>query len=459
MTPKSSTTDAPGELTPRLARKILNQMGENGKPPELGVSHVNVGNETYLHLIEKVYIEDLVQKADGSSFKLVQGTYGAGKTHFLFCVRDLAWHRNLLSAFVTISPKECALTKPLTVYQAVARTIELARQSEDDDPVRGLDDILRLRAEQTLAQDGRDQARRWIDASLGRAPIDRHSFRQALVRYLHAVMEGAEDASRRLAAWLRGEAVPLEEAKLDGVYEAPSNENGFAMLRSLVQAAHRLGYAGSLLLFDEGERRLSLEATRSRSTSDAIDQLRELVDLCGRSELPRTLILYAVTPAFTQEILPVYPALQQRLGSPIQYLSPHNPKAPLIDLEALDLDPPRLLEAVGERLAHVARVAYDFAPPKRVVTGNLQKLVSTVTEEQLEVSHRRLFVKTWIRLLDDLRIGGLRVLAPDEIEGLVRDEQMHLLVEDEAERSNERLTFFGNPLKPSRTRGKTSEEK
>jgi len=30
------------------ARRILAQMGENGKPPEAGISHVNVGNESYL---------------------------------------------------------------------------------------------------------------------------------------------------------------------------------------------------------------------------------------------------------------------------------------------------------------------------------------------------------------------------------------------------------------------------
>ncbi|HWM88017.1 MAG TPA: BREX system ATP-binding domain-containing protein, partial [Kofleriaceae bacterium] len=94
----------PEELTPRRARKMLAQMGENGTPPELGISHVNVGNETYLHILDRSYIHDLICEDEGSSFKLVQGTYGAGKTHFLYCVRDLAWRRNLLAAFVTISP-------------------------------------------------------------------------------------------------------------------------------------------------------------------------------------------------------------------------------------------------------------------------------------------------------------------------------------------------------------------
>jgi hypothetical protein len=265
-----------------------------------------------------------------------------------------------------------------------------------------------------------------------------------------AIIDGNEAQARRLAAWLRGEPVPLEDAKYDGIFEQPTDENGFSMMRSLLQVVYRLGYAGTVLLFDEGERRLSIEGKPDDGTAEAMDQLRELVDLCGRSELPRTLILYAVTPAFTQDVLPAYPALQQRLGSPVQFLSPHNPKAPLIDLEALDLDPPRLLTEVGGKLAHVAMLAYDWHPTPDVIGNNLKELVATVTEEQLEVSHRRLFVKTWIRLLDDMRIGVEREMTVGEIHGLVRDEQSHLLVE---EQQTGAVTFFGSPLSdPERPR-------
>jgi hypothetical protein len=436
----------PEQLTPRRARKMLAQMGENGTPPELGISHVNVGNESYLHILDQSYIHDLICEDEGSSFKLVQGTYGAGKTHFLYCVRDLAWRRNLLAAFVTISPKECPLNKPLGVYRAVAQNLELAREHEDSDPTRGLDDILRHRAETVVDDLGREEALRWVESSLGRAPLARHSFRDAAVRYLRAVIEGEdEDRLRRLAAWLRGEPIPASEAKAEGLYEMPSNENGFAMLRSLVQAASRLGFEGTVLLLDEAERRLSVDGKRTKAHNETVDHLRELVDLCGRSELPRLLLLYAVTPAFTQNVLPAYPALQQRLGWPIQYLSSHNPKAPLIDLEALDLEPVGLLTEMGKRLVRVARLAYGWEPGETgevALLRNLKHLVETVTEEQLEVSHRRLFVKIWIRLLDELRLGGERDLGGDEVKALVRDEQVHLLQEDVSELP----TFFGQPV-------------
>jgi P-loop Domain of unknown function (DUF2791) len=433
----------PEGLTPKLARKILAQMGENGKPPELGISHVNVGNESYLQIIDKVYIEDLIRAVDGSSFKLVQGTYGAGKTHFLTCVRDLAWRRGLLGALITISPKECPFNKPLGVYRAVAQRLEVPRDGERE-ATRGVDDVLRQAAEDKVIELGREDARGWAGAALERAPIASHAFREAALLYLRAVIDGAEQPARMLSAWLRGEDVPASEAKAAGLYETPANENGFLMLRSLVQTVTRLGHEGTVLLLDEAERRLSVESKPTKQTTETIDHLRELVDLCGKSELPRTLILYAVTPSFTQNVLPLYPALQQRLGSPVQYLSSNNPKAPLIDLEALDLEPTKLLTEVGTRLSRIARRAYDWAPDEQRLRQNLDALARTVTEEQLEVSHRRLFVKLWVRLLDEQRLGGERLLDDDDVHALVRDEQVRLVEEEEAV---DTITFLGQSFK------------
>jgi hypothetical protein len=439
------------ELTSTQARRMLAQMGENGKPPEHGISHVNVGNESYLRIIETVYVRDLVRAAEGASFKLVQGTYGAGKTHFLYCVRDLAWRNGLLTALVTMSPKETPFNRPVAVYRAVAQRLELPRGA-DGESTRGIDDILRQRIETLVAADGVDTTRAWVDTALARATITRHSFRDATAAFARAILDRDEPTARKLAAWLRGEDISASEVKSVGVYEVPSNENGFAMLRSLVQIVHRAGFAGTALLLDEAERRLSVEAKPTKSTSETIDHLRELIDLCGRSELPRTLILYAVTPAFMRDVVPMYPALQQRLGQPVQYLSTNNPKAPLIDLEALDLEPRRLLVEVGKRLARVAATAYEWTPDDKLLDSNLERFAEMVAAEQLESGHRRFFVKVWIRLLDELRLGKPRALSEAEIRALVRGEQ-ELLDSDEAGEPAASSTvgmFLGIPIKRKR---------
>lgn len=429
------------ELDRLSARRILAQMGENGKPPELGIAHVNAGNESYLRVIDKDYLQDLICTVEGSSFKLVQGTYGAGKTHFLYCARDLAWRRQLLTAFVTISPKECPFHRPLAVYRAVAQRLERP-YAAGGEQTRGLDDLIRLSLDERVAREGLDEARAWIDA-LARAALNRHSFRDAVVGFARAVLDRDDAAARRLGAWLRGEDVSPGEARQAGLYEVPGNDNGFGMLRSLVQLVPRLGWQGCVLLLDEAERRLTADDKPTRALAETVEHLRELIDLCGRSELPRTLILYAVTPAFTEHVLPLYPALQQRLGAPIQFLGAANPKAPLIDLEALDLEPRKLLLDIGHRLAAVARHAYDWSPSDKVIDANLERLAAIVTEEQLEVGHRRFFVRLWVRLLDQLRLGKAKVLTDDDMRALVHDEQA--LVTEEVD-DGLVDTFFGIPL-------------
>ena len=351
----------PEELSRTLARRILAQMGENGKPPEHGISTSTSATRPISSSSTTCTSQDLMRTLEGSSLKLVQGIYGAGKTHFLFCVRDLAWRSDLLTALVTLSPKESPFHRPLAIYRAVAQRIELPR-GPDGEETRGIDDVIR--------HDSRGARRRRRQG--GRARVDREHARAraadaSLVsrrrrRAGRATLDGDNEKAQRLAAWLRGEELTVAQAKAANVFEVPSNENGFGMLRSLVQLVPRLGHEGVVLLLDEAERRLSVEAKPTKASAEAMDHLRELVDLCGRDELPRTLILYAVTPAFTANVLPLYPALQQRLGQPIQFLSAHNPKAPVIDLEVLDLQPLKLLVEVGRRLLRVARRAYDWAP-------------------------------------------------------------------------------------------------
>ena len=155
-----------------------------------------------------------------------------------------------------------------------------------------------------------------------------------------------------------------------------------------------------------------------------------------------------MTPAFIANVLPLYPALQQRLGHPVQFLSAHNPKAPVIDLEVLDLEPRRLLVELGRRLLHVARRAYDWSPDEHIALTNLERLAALVVDEQLEVGHRRFFVKLWICLLDQQRIGGERELEAGDFEGVVHGEEA-LVLEEIAEEPQE--TFLGLPLRKKKT--------
>src|SRR5256885_12190855 len=90
---------------PRLARQIIETLGQSGTPVSKGVSFYNVGNDSLLKAIDPHYLGSYL--ADGGAvFKLVVGDYGSGKSHFLYCVRDRAWQRNFAVSKVDLSPKE-----------------------------------------------------------------------------------------------------------------------------------------------------------------------------------------------------------------------------------------------------------------------------------------------------------------------------------------------------------------
>jgi len=152
-----------------------------------------------------------------------------------------------------------------------------------------------------------------------------------------------------------------------------------------------LGYTGLALLFDEGDRMLSVGG---RSEKDATDNLREVIDRC-REDLPGTLFMYAVPPAFIHDIVPKYPALQQRIQSP-GYFSRANPFSPQINLDKLDIPDEELLTQIGYRLLPIFEVAYGVKLTPDLQAANITIISDAARNSFLAVSHRRLFIKALI---------------------------------------------------------------
>lgn len=415
-------------LDSALALEIVRRMGESGLPPERGIEEVNVGTDSYLEILDREYLAGHLAGPRGSTFKLVQGTYGAGKTHFLTCLRARASRRGYLTALVTLTGArgECPFDSPLHVYQACAAQLAWGG-------IIGWTDILKEWVARRVQEDGKVELQAWLKAGLERAPLAYQPYRTALARYLRGLAAGADEELAPLEAWLLGQPVPVAEVRAFGIYEAPRAQNAFSFLRSMVQAVRELELPGTALLFDEGEKQLSFARVDAKSTREVLNNLRETIDLCGRAELPGTLFAYAVTPDFVNNVLPRYPALQQRLMFPVAAMSVASPLAPVIDLEHLDLTPAQLLTALGERLASVYRTAYGWAGEAELIAHNLKSLVDQTLAHQLEVGHRRVFVKTWLRLLDEGRRVGMRKLSEPEAWDSVRAAEATFEDEDDEE--------------------------
>ena len=396
---------------PRLARQIIDVLGQSGTPLSKGVSYYNVGNESLLNTIDSHYLGSYL--ADGGAvFKLVVGDYGSGKSHFLYCVRDRAWQRNFAVSKVDLSPKESPYDDQRRVYAAVASSIiwhELGNLGEDE---RGLTRFLEGTLRRIVHPHGLDLEDpgatdipevRALLQTLESTPIDSLSFHKAIQGYGAALLRGQELRLESLGRWLHGEEVSPEDMRdlrSIGVTEKINKNNAFKMLRSLCQVVRALGYTGLGLLFDEGDRMLSVGG---KSEKVATDNLREVIDRC-REDLPGAMFLYAVPPVFVHDVVPKYPALQQRVQTP-NYFSRSNPFSPQINLDRLDIPDDELLTQIGSRLLAIFEVAFGTRLNADVQAHNIATFSQAARESYLAISHRRLFIKAlvteWYRQKED----------------------------------------------------------
>jgi hypothetical protein len=405
-------------MDPTYAKTILNKLGSSGTPPEFGIETFTVGLDRYLNVLENEYLRGIL-RYNLSSFKLVVGNYGGGKTHFLYTVRNLAFRNNFVVAYATLSPTECPFDRLELVYRQIASS--LMPPMKDEDLIKpwekGIESLLRTwyAATKEKAGAGALNLHSYVSSLKG---TESSSFLNAAKAAFEALIAEDEDAFSSVVQWLKGEDVGPDIRGRYRISERIDRSTAFRMIRSLIQWVHGIGYAGLILLFDEAERGMSISSSRDRRR--ALDNLRQLVDECGNSRLPGAMLFYAIPD---ENLLldgtgGVYEALKQRLRS---VFSEVNPVGVRIDLEKLDLEPKDFLRALGLKLTNLFETAYAISLDPAAVeraTGLLADLA--LSSFAYDVSYRRLFVVGAVEALHRLRAHPETELTRKDAEGILR---------------------------------------
>jgi hypothetical protein len=405
------------ELDPRSARRIIDSLRNSGQPPKLGASVLNVGTERFLNRLKTDYLEEHCAMFDGcdggGSCKWIEADYGNGKTQFLRCVQEVAWTQNFVTAYVELSQDECPLDRPDRVFGAVARAIQARPERAGDvERTRGLDRTLSqlfdarfpgILSDAEPSEDLVSMGREWI-TSLRRTPVESKPLLIAAAEYLTAVLDRDEVRADLASLFLRGEAVPLPALRELGVFEKLDQSNGFRFLRTMTQIIQRAELAaGTVLLFDEARRTLSLMSSKSKSK--ACENLLSVINRCNSGDLPGTLFLYAVMPEFFTNFATAYPALQQRCGP-----------ATRINLNSLEgHSEQQLLIEIARKVTIVYDVAYDTSMlDKSFIEQNLATVADAALRETMGTGTRRLLVKSWVEHLDGIRDEIVQELSDDD---------------------------------------------
>jgi hypothetical protein len=383
------------EVSASLARHIVQRMGETGQPPERGALAANIGTQPMLDVLRDEYLVPMRETGRNSSFKLVQAPFGGGKTHFLHCLREMAWRDGFATSVVGISPEACPFDDTVAIYREVVANLELPPDGPEEDPQPGLETVLRFLIEDKVEKHGVGEVRTWLRDEFARARIDSTAVSRAAERFMLAVIDRDDETEDLMRAFLRGEQVTAAEMAQHRIRELLDKKQAFRFLRSVAQMLRVLGVPGIVLLFDEMDRVMSLSVRRRKAIGD---NLRQMIDHCGQSSLPAVLWVYAVPPEFMTTVVPEYPALEQRLKGAATF-STTSPLAPIIDLDHMPLGMVEMFEKIGQRLRQLYELAHDFRFDATIQDRNIAGLARELGESQFESGARRSFVKAAVQML------------------------------------------------------------
>src|SRR5205823_12205316 len=110
----------------------------------------------------------------GSSFKMVVGPYGGGKTHLLYSVRELAWKNKYATSYIELVPNSTPLHKRESVYASIIQRVAVPQPPEEilTGQSQGIESLLRsglqaqrdcLREAGVPVADVDEELRAWIE--------------------------------------------------------------------------------------------------------------------------------------------------------------------------------------------------------------------------------------------------------------------------------------------------------
>jgi len=171
------------------------------------------------------------------------------------------------------------------------------------------------------------------------------------------------------------------------------------------------GVHGTVLLMDEVE---TLFTARGKALLRILAAMRVLLDLpTGVPGGVPLLGVFAAVPDILEQ-LTKYPALEQRLAVRGATFEEGNDLAIELRLEKVE-GQQILLAGIGQKLIEVGRLATGHEFDKELQSGNACRLAKVASQRSLEIDARRVYVKTWVNILNIQASDAEREFSEEEL--------------------------------------------
>jgi len=421
-------------IRPRERDAVLQSL-RAGVVPRIGQHLIQVGRVNELRAL----IEDIDRIADGgSTFRLVIGEYGAGKTFFLNLVRSIALEKKLVTMNADLNPDRrlhASGGQARSLYAELTRNMA-TRTKPEGGALPGILEKFIAQAKLESDQTGVsvDQIVRQNTQRLAEM-VNGYDFADVVLAYWRGFEENNEQLCNDAIRWMRGEFATKTDARSAlGVRTIVDDASVYDQLKLLARFVRLAGYTGLFICLDEMVNLYKLANTQAR-TSNYEQILRILNDSLQGSTEGLGFVLGG-TPEFlfdTRRGLYSYPALQSRLGQntfardgladfsgPVLRLAALSPEDFQILLEKLRYvyaagDPGKYLlpdDAIPAFMQHCNRRLGDsyFRTPRTTITSFIDLL--TILDQNPQVR--------WTGLIEELSVqpdmGGEvdKALEPDD---------------------------------------------
>lgn len=233
-------------------RETIIQALRSGVVPRIGLQHIQVGRSEEL----KSFVKDVNTISDGgSSFRLVIGEYGSGKTFFLSLVRCIALEKGLVTMNADLSP-----SKRLYGTEGQARrllsdlvTSLSTRTKQDGNALTNILEKFIFIAQEIAQQEGVDTSLK-IKTLLGELNDypNGNSFAHVVNKYWEAFDTGNDDLKNSAIKWLKGEYSTKTDTMKDlGIRDFLNDASFYNTLKLYSIFVKKAGYKGLLVNLDE----------------------------------------------------------------------------------------------------------------------------------------------------------------------------------------------------------------
>jgi len=286
-----------------------------GVVPRTGQHLIQVGRGREVETL----VGDIDRIADGgTSFRLVIGEYGAGKTFFLNLIRSIAMERKLVVASADLNPDRrlhASGGQARSLYAELMRNIATRTRPEGGALAGVVEKFISTSRSEAKAQG--TSTEKVLRGKLDQLSelVNGYDFADVIAAYCRGFEEGNEQLKSDSIRWLRGEFSTRTDARAAlGVRTIVDDASVYDQLKLMGRFVRLAGYSGLLVCLDELVNLYKLASIQARN-SNYEQLLRMLNDSLQGTAVGLGFVLGG-TPEFlldTRRGLYSYPALQSRL--------------------------------------------------------------------------------------------------------------------------------------------------